>query len=115
MTGAVEELDRSPGGVSPGHGDEPPEPATGSQPQRSSAVVAVGTGLSRVTGLARTITQAVVLGKFLGDVYNAANTVPNLLYDLLLGGVLSATLVPVFVETRTKRDDEATGAVLTTL
>lgn len=89
--------------------------ATGDQLLRSSAVVAVGTGLSRVTGLARTITQGVVLGKFIGDVYNGANTLPNLLYDLLLGGVLAATLVPVFVESGARRDQASTNAVVTVL
>ncbi|MBI2703835.1 MAG: murein biosynthesis integral membrane protein MurJ [Actinobacteria bacterium] len=118
--GATGDLDEGSKPVVDGeHAEGPPgdgaAPASGSQLLRSSAVVAVGTGLSRVTGLARTIAQGVVLGRFIGDVYNAANTLPNLLYDLLLGGVLAATLVPVFVETRTRRDAEATGAVLTTL
>lgn len=93
----------------------PDEAATGGQLLRSSAVVAAGTGLSRVSGLARTIAQGVVLGMFIGDVYNGANTLPNLLYDLLLGGVLTATLVPVFVENRTRRDTDATSAVTTVL
>ena len=44
----------------------------------------------------------------LGDVYNIANTVPNILYDLVLGGVLSATLIPVFVD-YLGRDDEDEG------
>lgn len=34
----------------------------------------------------------------LSDAYNYANGIPNIVYDLLLGGVLSATLIPVFVE-----------------
>ncbi len=98
--------------------EAPPEAqvaGSGAALMRSSAVVAVGTGLSRLTGLARTIAQAVVLGKVIGDVYNGANTLPNLLYDLLLGGVLAATLVPVFVENRSRRDSEASDAVMTVL
>ena len=34
----------------------------------------------------------------LSDAYNYANGIPNIIYDLLLGGILSATLIPVFVE-----------------
>jgi putative peptidoglycan lipid II flippase len=98
---------------------EPEEPVanggTGSQLLRSSAVVAVGTGLSRVTGLARTVAQGIVLGEIVGSIYSGANTVPNLLYDLLLGGVLAATMVPVFVENRENHDDDATSAVVTVL
>ncbi len=81
---------------------------------RSSGVVAVGTALSRITGLARTIITAVVLGTVgVGAAYNLANNTPNMIYDLLLGGVLSATLVPVLVANRERGDDEGTDAVLT--
>ena len=41
----------------------------------------------------------------LADTYNLANTTPNIVYELLLGGVLSATLVPVFVDHLERRDD----------
>ncbi|HVN52530.1 MAG TPA: lipid II flippase MurJ, partial [Acidimicrobiales bacterium] len=81
---------------------------------RSSGVVAVGTALSRVTGLLRTIITAIVLGTVgVGAAYNLANSTPNMIYDLLLGGVLSATLVPVLVANREHRDEEGTDAVLT--
>lgn len=80
---------------------------------RSSALVAVGTGLSRVTGLVRVAALVYALdATFLSDAYTVANTMPNLVYELLLGGVLSATLVPIFTE-RVKRDDGGTSAVVT--
>ena len=41
----------------------------------------------------------------LADTYNLANSTPNIVYELLLGGVLSATLVPLFVEHLERRDD----------
>ena len=41
----------------------------------------------------------------LADTYNLANTTPNIVYELLIGGVLSATLVPVFVDHLQRRDD----------
>jgi len=80
---------------------------------RSSAVVGIGTGLSRVTGLFRTIALTYALGgAVLADGYNLANTTPNIVYDLLLGGVLSATLVPVFVDRFEHDDEDGVSAVL---
>ena len=80
---------------------------------RSSVPVAVGTALSRLTGMARLAAMAYALGfDRLADTYNLANTTPNIVYELLLGGVLSATLVPIFVDHREKGDDEATSAVV---
>lgn len=82
---------------------------------RSSAMVAVGTALSRVTGLLRVVALLYALDLTrLSDAYNAANTMPNLIYELLLGGILSATLVPVFVDARDRGDDDATSAVVST-
>jgi putative peptidoglycan lipid II flippase len=73
---------------------------------RSSAAVALGTGLSRITGLGRTVVLAYALGTgALAEAYNLANTTPNMVYDLVLGGILAATLVPVVVA-RMERDDQ---------
>jgi putative peptidoglycan lipid II flippase len=47
------------------------------------------------------------------DGYNLANTTPNIVYDLLLGGILSATLVPVFVDRFDHDDDDGVSAVIT--
>ena len=75
----------------------------------SAAYVAVGTGVSRVTGLLRFVALAWALGQtFLADSYNLANTTPNMLYDVVLGGVLAATFIPVFVDHLANRpEDEA--------
>ncbi len=83
---------------------------------RSNLVVAAGTALSRVTGLARVITLTAVIGRSaLADAYDSANNSPNAVYELLLGGVLTATLVPMFTRHREDDDAEATGAVITTM
>lgn len=61
--------------------------------------LASGTTVSRLTGLVRTLVLAYVLGFApLADAYNLANTLPNSLYDLIIGGVVSATFLPVIVE-----------------
>jgi putative peptidoglycan lipid II flippase len=80
---------------------------------RSSGVVAMGTALSRATGMLRLTATAYAIGfKALTDTYTLANQTPNIVYDLLLGGVLSATLVPVFVHHQEDGDDEGTSAVI---
>lgn len=80
---------------------------------RTTAVMAVGTSLSRLTGFAKLVALAYALGfTRLTDSYNLANVTPNIVYELVLGGVLSATLVPLFVERLTNDDeDEAWRAI----
>ena len=81
---------------------------------RSSAVVALGTALSRLTGFGRLAATAYAIGfDRLTDTYTLANTTPNMVYELLLGGVLSATLVPIFVHQHEEGDDEGTSAIVT--
>ncbi len=81
----------------------------------ASAMPAVGTTLSRVTGLVRVGALTYALGlTTIADVYNLANTTPNILYELVLGGVLSSTLVPLFVRTLDDADDD-TASVVTTV
>jgi putative peptidoglycan lipid II flippase len=63
---------------------------------RAATLMAVGTALSRLTGLARTAALAAALGvTALADAYNTANTVPNMLFMLVTGGTLSAVVLPM--------------------
>ena len=82
--------------------------------------MAAGTLLSRLTGFGKVLALAWVLGvDRLADAYNLANNMPNSIYDLVLGGVLSATLIPVFVEELAKHDrresSRSISAVVTTI
>ncbi|MEU3564474.1 murein biosynthesis integral membrane protein MurJ [Kitasatospora sp. NPDC006786] len=74
----------------------------------SSAIMAAGTLVSRGTGFVRTmvITAAIGVG-VMGDSYNAANTLPTLLYILIGGGALNAVFVPQLV--RSMKNDEDGG------
>jgi putative peptidoglycan lipid II flippase len=75
--------------------------------------VALGTLFSRLTGLLRVIVLGIVIGQgALADAYTSANNSPNSIYELLLGGVLSATLVPLFTRHLEEDDEEATSAVV---
>ncbi len=63
--------------------------------------MSLGTALSRLTGFLRLAAAAWALGiteTRLADAYNIANTTPNIIYELALGGILSSVFVPVFVE-----------------
>jgi putative peptidoglycan lipid II flippase len=83
---------------------------------RAAGRMAAVTAVSRATGFARTVTVAAVLGAtYLGNTYQTANAVPNLLFELFAAGALQAVLVPVMVDAidRSRDDAEhAAGAVL---
>jgi putative peptidoglycan lipid II flippase len=88
-----------------------PESTSSGGMMRSSAVMAVGTLVSRVTGFVKAIVLAAALGtQLLGDAYNTANTIPFIINDLLIGGLIASVLVPLLVKRR-KRD--ADGGVRT--
>lgn len=81
---------------------------------QSSAIVGVGTALSRITGLGRVAAIGYALGvTTIAGVYEYSNQAPNVVYELVLGGVLTATLVPQFVRHFQHGDDDATSAVFT--
>jgi putative peptidoglycan lipid II flippase len=74
---------------------EPTEPSI----TRSSAVMAAGTVVSRITGFGRDLVLTWAIGTTAFSVtYNVANTVPNIVYILLAGGVLNAVFVPQLVK-----------------
>lgn len=84
----------------------------------ATAYVAAGTLLSRVTGLLRILVAIYALGySSLSDSFNLANNTPNIVHDLVLGGILTATFVPVFVSHLATRSEkqavESISAVLT--
>jgi putative peptidoglycan lipid II flippase len=72
---------------------------------RSSGVMALGTLASRGTGFLRTLVLVYVLGNTaqVSLAYNNANTLPNAVYDLMLGGILTSVVVPLLVSAA-KRD-----------
>jgi putative peptidoglycan lipid II flippase len=72
---------------------------------RASSIMAVGTILSRITGFFRAVLGVAVLGTaLLADTYNVANTMPNILYNLLVGGALTAIFVPQLVRSFSDED-----------
>lgn len=81
---------------------------------RSSSIMALGTIFSRITGLIRNLLLVAVLGTaLLGDTYNVANTMPNILYNLLIGGALTAVFVPQII--RASRESDRGSAYISRL
>ncbi|SCF81099.1 putative peptidoglycan lipid II flippase [Streptomyces sp. Cmuel-A718b] len=73
---------------------------------RSGAVMAAGSVVSRATGFVRSAIVVAALGTGLtADGYTVANTVPNILYILLIGGALNAVFVPELVRAAKEHAD----------
>lgn len=72
----------------------------------SSAIMAAGTFVSRVLGFVKTFLITVALGgtATVGDIFETANTLPNLIYVLVAGGIFNAVLVPQIIKAA-KHDD----------
>jgi putative peptidoglycan lipid II flippase len=85
----------------------PPTPPKARGLARSASVLAIGSLASRVLGLLREVVIAAIFGAT-GQVsaFRVAAQVPTLLYDFLVGGMLSAALVPVLSDyaQRSRRD-----------
>ncbi len=73
---------------------------------QASAKVSVVNGFARMAGFARIVVLGLAIGTtYLGNTYESANGIPNIVFDLVAGGVLSAVFVPTFVsEMRAGRD-----------
>ncbi|MET7701878.1 murein biosynthesis integral membrane protein MurJ [Streptomyces sp. NPDC005485] len=75
---------------------------------KSSAVMAAGTLVSRLTGFVRTMIITAALGAAtLGDVWGVAYTLPTMIYILTVGGGLNSVFVPQLV--RSMKEDEDGG------
>jgi putative peptidoglycan lipid II flippase len=73
---------------------------------QSSKLIAIANAVSRVTGFLRQIVITAAIGLALvGDAYNTANYLPNIIYELLLGGVLTSVVVPLLVHAQRADDD----------
>lgn len=81
---------------------EPEKPSLG----RSSSRIALASLASRATGFLRQVLLVGVLGiGLVNSSYTIANTLPNIVYESLIGGVLSAVLIPLLVRAQTEDED----------
>jgi putative peptidoglycan lipid II flippase len=76
---------------------------------RSTAMMSTATTLSRVTGFLRMWATAFALGATgLMSAYSVANNIPNMIFELVAGGIISSLFIPTFMELR-ETQDEATA------
>lgn len=84
----------------------PPEQVAESSAAANSAIMALGSLVSRGTGFLRTVALGAALGGFaVGNAYTTAQFFPNMVYEFLLGGILTSVLVPVLVRRRKNDSD----------
>lgn len=75
---------------------------------RASRIMALGTIVSRVTGMVRQLLLVAALGTLaLGTAFTVANNVPNTIYLLVIGGAVNSIFVPQLV--RAMKDDADGG------
>lgn len=89
------------------------EPAASHLPKNglaaASAIMAAGTTVSRVLGFVRTALLAVAIGNtaLMADVFEKANSIPNIIYLLLAGGMFNVVLVPQLIKAAKRPDGGA--------
>ncbi len=96
---------------------------TGSGPGRRAAalggvvaMIAVVTAASRVVGFARTWVLAQTVGtSCLGTAYTTANAVPNLVFEIVVGGALAGSVVPLLAGPLARGDQERARRITSAL
>jgi len=86
-----------------------PDPAQrpGAGIARGAALIAGLTMLCRLLGLVRTLVFSQSIGaSCLGTAYVTANQVPNLVYELVLGGALTSAMVPILARSAERADHD---------
>jgi putative peptidoglycan lipid II flippase len=83
---------------------------------KSSNIVSIIVIISRITGFFRTSTQAWALGAAgLASAYTVANNLPNLLYELVVGGMLITSFLPVYLSVKKKMGRNGASAYVSNL
>ena len=76
---------------------------------RAAALIGSITVVARVVGFGRQLVFAHTVGSHcLGTAYTTANQVPNIIYDIVLGGALTSAVVPVLAGAAARRHRRAT-------
>ena len=96
----------APGTPPPGPPPRAGRPAPSQSLGRASRTMAIASAASRLTGFLRSLAVTAAIGVALvGNAYNTANTLPNIVYELLLGGVLTSVIVPLLVQAQERDRD----------
>ena len=77
---------------------------------RSAGLMTALTIVSRVTGFIRTWAMAAAIGmSLLSSSYQVANNLPNMLYELVMGGMLVTAFLPVYMGVRREQGRDASN------
>jgi putative peptidoglycan lipid II flippase len=96
-------------------------PAPGRVPRAArlasaALLIAVLTVAARLAGFARTLVFVHAVGdRDLGDIYQSANTVPNIIFEIVAGGALASLVVPMLAGPLSRGDRPATSATVSAL
>jgi putative peptidoglycan lipid II flippase len=83
---------------------------------RAAVLIAVVTAVARATGFLRVIVFARTVGpSCLGDTYFTANTIPNIVFDIVAGGALSSLVVPIIAGPAAAGEREEVGRTTSAL
>ena len=83
---------------------------------RAAALLAGITALARVAGFARTTAFGRTVGSgCVGSIYQTANYIPNIVFDIVAGGMLSALVVPILAPALAAGDRERADQLLSAL
>ena len=100
-SGAGRDGSSSSGSSSSGAGSDGSGSDGSSSTAGNSAIMAAGSLVSRITGFLRTVMLGAALGGgAVGNAFTTAQMLPQQIYELLLGGILSSVLVPLLVRRR---------------
>jgi putative peptidoglycan lipid II flippase len=83
---------------------------------KSTAKMSVATFFSRGSGFIRSMAIAYVLGDtVLNDTYNFANYMPNIIFELIMGGILGSVIIPVYVQYLAEKSEDETRYMINNL
>jgi len=83
---------------------------------RAAALIAAITVIARVAGFGRTAVFARSVGAgCVGAVYQTANTIPNIVFDVVAGGTLSALVVPILAPAMSGEQRQAASRIVSAL
>ncbi len=91
-------------------------PSTSARLLRAAALIAAITALARLAGFARTAVFARSVGAgCVGAVYQTANTLPNIVFDIVAGGTLAALVVPILAPSIAPDQRQAASKIVSAL
>ncbi|SDU72532.1 putative peptidoglycan lipid II flippase [Gordonia westfalica] len=76
---------------------------------RTSGSIAIATLFSRITGFLRTVLILAMLGSGIASAFQAADVLPNMIAEVVLGAVLTAIVIPLLARAEAEDDDGGQG------